>query len=113
SFLVSHKYLTISTAAAAIANVKSWLGIFDSRLKTPDAQYSRCRVKAAATTEKNKSTSVTIFFTSIYNSILNWQARRDSNPQPTDLESDALPLELLTFLYLTFKVFLLYCKSPY
>jgi hypothetical protein len=24
------------------------------------------------------------------------QARRDSNPQPSDLESDALPLELLT-----------------
>ena len=24
-----------------------------------------------------------------------WQARRDSNPQPSDLESDALPLELL------------------
>ena len=24
-----------------------------------------------------------------------WQARRDSNPQPTDLESAALPLELL------------------
>ena len=24
-----------------------------------------------------------------------WQARRDSNPQPPDLESDALPLELL------------------
>ncbi|MEN9824930.1 MAG: hypothetical protein RI953_675 [Pseudomonadota bacterium] len=26
-----------------------------------------------------------------------WQARRDSNPQPVDLESTALPLELLTF----------------
>ncbi|CBE67601.1 protein of unknown function [Candidatus Methylomirabilis oxygeniifera] len=24
-----------------------------------------------------------------------WQARRDLNPQPSDLESDALPLELL------------------
>jgi hypothetical protein len=24
-----------------------------------------------------------------------WQARRDSNPQHSDLESDALPLELL------------------
>ena len=24
-----------------------------------------------------------------------WQARRDLNPQPPDLESDALPLELL------------------
>ena len=24
-----------------------------------------------------------------------WQARRDSNPQPPDLESGALPLELL------------------
>jgi hypothetical protein len=24
-----------------------------------------------------------------------WQARRDSNPQHPDLESDALPLELL------------------
>ena len=26
---------------------------------------------------------------------MEWQARRDSNPQPPDLESDALPLELL------------------
>lgn len=26
-----------------------------------------------------------------------WQARRDSNPQPSDLESAALPLELLTY----------------
>src|SRR5688500_6503467 len=26
-----------------------------------------------------------------------WQARRDSNPQPTDLESAALPLELLAY----------------
>ena len=26
-----------------------------------------------------------------------WQARRDLNPQPSDLESDALPLELLAF----------------
>jgi hypothetical protein len=26
-----------------------------------------------------------------------WQARRDSNPQPSDLESGALPLELLTY----------------
>lgn len=28
---------------------------------------------------------------------LKWQARRDSNPQPVDLESTALPLELLTY----------------
>jgi hypothetical protein len=28
-------------------------------------------------------------------SLLPWQARRDSNPQPADLESAALPLELL------------------
>jgi hypothetical protein len=28
-----------------------------------------------------------------------WQARRDSNPQPADLESAALPLELLAFLF--------------
>ncbi len=26
-----------------------------------------------------------------------WQARRDSNPQQADLESAALPLELLTY----------------
>jgi hypothetical protein len=26
-----------------------------------------------------------------------WQARRDSNPQPSDLESAALPLELLAY----------------
>ncbi len=26
-----------------------------------------------------------------------WQARRDLNPQPPDLESDALPLELLAY----------------
>jgi hypothetical protein len=26
-----------------------------------------------------------------------WQGRRDSNPQPADLESDALPLELLPY----------------
>jgi hypothetical protein len=29
--------------------------------------------------------------------IATWQARRDSNPQPPDLESGALPLELLAF----------------
>jgi hypothetical protein len=29
------------------------------------------------------------------NSKMFWQARRDSNPQHPDLESDALPLELL------------------
>jgi hypothetical protein len=35
-----------------------------------------------------------------------WQARRDSNPQPTDLESAALPLELLAYpkLLLSFSV---------
>src|SRR6185312_14094602 len=27
----------------------------------------------------------------------NWQGRRDSNPQPNDLESFALPLELLPY----------------
>jgi hypothetical protein len=27
-----------------------------------------------------------------------WHARRDSNPQPTDLESVALPIELLAYL---------------
>jgi hypothetical protein len=27
--------------------------------------------------------------------LLSWQARRDSNPQHPDLESGALPLELL------------------
>jgi hypothetical protein len=26
-----------------------------------------------------------------------WQVRRDSNPQPSVLETDALPIELLTF----------------
>ncbi len=28
-----------------------------------------------------------------------WQARRDSNPQPPDLESGALPFELLACLF--------------
>jgi hypothetical protein len=28
-----------------------------------------------------------------------WQARRDLNPQPPDLESDALPLELLAYFF--------------
>jgi hypothetical protein len=27
-----------------------------------------------------------------------WQVRRDSNPQPSVLETDALPIELLTYL---------------
>ena len=35
-----------------------------------------------------------------------WQARRDSNPQPSDLESDALPLELLACI-----LFCLFMKS--
>ena len=26
-----------------------------------------------------------------------WQVRRDSNPQPSVLETDALPIELLTY----------------
>ena len=30
-------------------------------------------------------------------SLLRWQARRESNPQPADLESAALPIELLAF----------------
>ena len=30
---------------------------------------------------------------------LQWQARRDSNPQPPDLESGALPFELLAYLF--------------
>ena len=29
--------------------------------------------------------------------ILRWQARRESNPQPADLESAALPIELLAY----------------
>jgi hypothetical protein len=29
-----------------------------------------------------------------------WQARRDSNPQQADLESAALPLELLTYVFI-------------
>ena len=31
-----------------------------------------------------------------------WQARRDSNPQPPDLESGALPFELLAYLFCLF-----------
>lgn len=31
--------------------------------------------------------------------ISQWQARRDSNPQPPDLESGALPFELLACLF--------------
>src|SRR4029077_16245828 len=34
-------------------------------------------------------------FAPIYNNGFEWQARRDSNPQHADLESAALPLELL------------------
>ena len=34
----------------------------------------------------------------LFITITSWQARRDSNPQPSDLESAALPLELLAFL---------------
>lgn len=37
-------------------------------------------------------------------SLLAWQARRDLNPQPSDLESAALPLELLAF-FLVFNLF--------
>ena len=33
-----------------------------------------------------------------------WQARKDSNPQPPDLESGALPLELLACVLLSFLV---------
>src|SRR5262245_57889092 len=29
--------------------------------------------------------------------LINWQVRRDSNPQPSVLETDALPIELLTY----------------
>jgi hypothetical protein len=35
----------------------------------------------------------------------NWQGRRDSNPQPADLESDALPLELLPYMSKTLFAF--------
>ncbi len=28
---------------------------------------------------------------------IKWQARRESNPQPSVLETDALPIELLTY----------------
>ena len=35
-----------------------------------------------------------------------WQARRDSNPQHPDLESDALPLELLACIIILFGLFM-------
>jgi hypothetical protein len=37
-----------------------------------------------------------------------WQARRDSNPQHPDLESGALPLELLAYLHFTLSLYAKY-----
>lgn len=36
-------------------------------------------------------------------SLFYWQARRDSNPQPTRLERATLPIELLACCYFSFK----------
>ncbi len=35
--------------------------------------------------------------TTLFTEILVWQARRASNPQPSVLETDALPIELLAY----------------
>ena len=41
-----------------------------------------------------------------------WQARRESNPQLSVLETDALPIELLAYTYKKRGEILLACKHP-
>ena len=61
-----------------------------------------CRVgnETLSTRPDLSRNSVTKFLKPVHETALlaeSWQARRDSNPQPSVLETDALPLELLAF----------------
>ncbi len=46
--------------------------------------------------------SKNLIFTLSSSNCSDWQAREDLNPQPSDLESGALPIELRAYLFLLF-----------